>query len=127
MFPAQIVITLEELCLPIKRCPTLGETACLAVQRHDLLPDRPIESFEQRSRDLFERNQLFHSEDDSPGDRHQPTPGSLFDNLTITQSRIRHHQRLLGPPTPLAPDEVDEETEDDHQSTDVWLPAIARP
>ena len=56
MFPAQIVIALEKLRLRIERRPTLGETARLAMQRRDVLPNRPVESFQKRGRDLFERD-----------------------------------------------------------------------
>ena len=58
VLPAQVVVTLEKLCLRLKCCPTLGETARLAMQRRDLLPKRPVEPFQKGSRDLLERNQI---------------------------------------------------------------------
>ena len=64
MLPAQVVIALEKLRLRIESRPTLGETARLAMQRRDVLPNRPIEAFHQeRGRDLPERDQVFDAED----------------------------------------------------------------
>jgi hypothetical protein len=59
LFPAQIVVTLEKLRLPIKSSPTLGETARLAMRRRDLLANRPVQAFQERGRDLLELDQFF--------------------------------------------------------------------
>ncbi len=67
VFPAQVVIALEKLCLRIKSRPALGETARLAMQRRDMLTNRPVEAFQERGRDLFERNQFRYAEDDPSG------------------------------------------------------------
>jgi uncharacterized membrane protein len=48
VFPAQVVITLEKLRLCIERRPTLGETARLAMQRRDVLSNRPVQAFQER-------------------------------------------------------------------------------
>jgi len=55
--PAQIVIALEYLRLRIESRPALGETARLAMQRRDVLPNRPVEALQERGRDLPERDQ----------------------------------------------------------------------
>jgi hypothetical protein len=67
VFPEQIVIALEKLCLRIKNRPTLGETARLAMQRRYVLTNRPIQAFQKLGRDLFERNQFRYAEDDPSG------------------------------------------------------------
>jgi hypothetical protein len=59
VFPAQIVIALEKLCLHIKGRPAFGETARLATQRRDMPPNRSVEAFRERGRDLLERDQFF--------------------------------------------------------------------
>ena len=63
VFPAQVVITLEKLRLGIERRLTLGETARLAMQRRDVLPNRPVEPFQERGRDLLQLVQFFDAED----------------------------------------------------------------
>ena len=63
MLPAQIVIALKKLRLRIENRPALGETVRLATQRRDVLPNRPVEAFQERSRDLLERDQFFDAED----------------------------------------------------------------
>ncbi len=65
VFPAQIVIALEKLRLRIKPRPTLRETARLAMQRRDLLPNCPVEPFQERGRNLLERDQFFYAENHS--------------------------------------------------------------
>ena len=67
VFPAQVVIAFEKLRLRIKSCSALGETARLAMQRRNVLTNRPVESFQKLGRDLFERNQFRHAKDDSSG------------------------------------------------------------
>lgn len=67
VFPAQIVIALEKLCLRIKRRPTFCETARLAMQWHDVLSQRSVQSLQQRGRDLFERDQFFDAKDHPAG------------------------------------------------------------
>ena len=67
VLPAQVVVALEKLCLRIKSRPTFGETARLAMQRRDVLPDRSVESFQKRGRDLLERDQFFDTEDHPSG------------------------------------------------------------
>ena len=90
VFPAQVVIALEKLRLRIERRPTFGETARLAMQRRDLLPNRPVEPFQKRGRDLFERDQFFDAKNHPSGHCCQTPPRALFDNLPVTHSRIRH-------------------------------------
>lgn len=90
VFPAQVVITLEKLRLGIERRLTLGETARLAMQRRDVLTNRPVQAFQERSRDLFKRDQFFGAYDDPSDHRHQTPPRALFDNLPVPHSRIRH-------------------------------------
>ena len=67
VFPAQIVIALEKLRLCIERRPTFGETARLAMQRRNVLPNRSVESFQKRGRDLFKRDQFFDAKDHPSG------------------------------------------------------------
>jgi hypothetical protein len=62
VLPAQFVIALEKMCFRIKNRPALGETARLAMQRRDVLSNRPVELFPQRGRDLFEWNQFRYAE-----------------------------------------------------------------
>ena|SRR5215831_4570629 len=90
VFPAQVVIALEKLCLRIKSRPTFGETARLAMQRRDMLTNRPVEPLQKRSRDLFERDQFFDAKYHPSGHRYQTPPRALFDNLPVTHSRIGH-------------------------------------
>lgn len=52
----EIVVALEQLHLSLERRSTLGETPSLAMQRRDVLSDGPVESLEQRGRDLRERD-----------------------------------------------------------------------
>ena len=54
----QVVVALEELGLCIQRCPTLREAPRLAMQRHHVLAQRPVQAFEQRGRNLLEWDQL---------------------------------------------------------------------
>ena len=68
VLPAQVVVALEKLCLRIKSRPTFGETARLTMQRRDRLTDRPIQAFQKRGRDLFQRDQFFDTEDHPSGD-----------------------------------------------------------
>ena len=63
MLPAQIVVAFEKLRLRIESRPALGETVRPATQRRDVLPNRPVEAFQERSRDLLERDQFFDAED----------------------------------------------------------------
>ena len=67
VFPAQVVITLEKLCLHIKSRSALCETARLATQRRDVPPDRCVEAFQELSRDLPERDKFFDAEDHPSG------------------------------------------------------------
>jgi hypothetical protein len=46
VFPSRVVIALEKLRLRIKRRPTLGETARLAMWRRDVLPNCPVQAFQ---------------------------------------------------------------------------------
>ena len=48
-FRHRVVIALEKLRLRIESRPTLGETARLAMQRRDVLTNRPVEAFQERS------------------------------------------------------------------------------
>ena len=102
VFAAQVVVTLEELRLCIERGATLGKTARFAVQRHDVLAERPIESLQQRSRDLGERDQLRDADNHAPGHRDQAASLALLDHLSIPQTRIRHDLRLFRAATPFA-------------------------
>ena len=52
MLPAQIVVAFEKLRLRIERSPALGETACLAMQWHNVLADCPVQALQKRGRDL---------------------------------------------------------------------------
>jgi len=63
VFPAQIVVALEKLRLRVERRPALGESARLAMQWRDALPNRPVEAFQERGRNLLERDQLCYAED----------------------------------------------------------------
>jgi hypothetical protein len=47
VFPAQVVIALEKLCLRIESRTTFGETARLAAQRRDALSNRSVQAFQQ--------------------------------------------------------------------------------
>jgi uncharacterized membrane protein len=63
VFPAQIVVTLEKLHLPIKSCPALSEIARLVMQRRNLLPNSTVEALQERGRDLLELDRFFYAED----------------------------------------------------------------
>ena len=109
----QIVVTLEQLHLSLKRRSTLGEIPSPAMQRRDLLSDRPIEPLEQRGRDLWERDRLFISEDHSSAHRHQSPPFALFDHLPVAQPWVRHNPWFFRSPAPPGANEVNEDREDD--------------
>src|SRR5262249_758127 len=100
-----------------------GETARLAMHRRDILPNRPVEPLQKRSRDLFERDQFFDAKYHPSGHRYQTPPRALFDNLPVTHSRIGHDLRLFRTASPLALDEVDQDGEDHCQREQVWLPS----
>jgi hypothetical protein len=97
-----------------------------ASQRRNVLPDCPSQSFQQRGRDVFERDQPFVQEDDSPGYCNQAAPLALFDASPIAESLIGYKLRLFGQPTLLGASEVDEKAENDRQRYRIWLISIAR-
>jgi len=97
-----------------------------ASQPRNVLPDCPIQSFQQRGRDVFERNQLFVPEDDSPGYCDRATPLALFDDSPIAEPLIGYKLRLFGPTMLPGASEVDEKAENDRQHCRIWLISIAR-
>lgn len=127
VFPAQVVVAFEKLRLRVKRRSALGEAACLAMQWHDVLAHRSVQAFQQRSRDLFERNQFFNTKDHAASHREQTPPNSLFDNLPVAQARIRHDLRFFRTATSLAFDEVDQHRVDQCERKPVGLPTVAGP
>jgi hypothetical protein len=127
VLPAQVVVALEKLGLRLQRGAALGETPRLPMQRYDVLADCPVQAFQQRGRDLFERNQLLDAEDDSSGDGHQSPPFALLDDLAVAHAWVGYDLWVFRAATSLALDEVDQDGEDNRQREQVRLPPVTGP